>query len=247
MNNKQLRFINKAIKKHGDKYDYSEVIYIDSYTHVIIYCKHHQSKFSQKPYHHLAGSGGCIKCMTDNSKEKFKMTKENFIQKANDVHENKYEYDSVIYVNNRTPITIYCKKHKKYFNQLPTHHLRKAGCPTCGGKEQSNTEDFIAKAITIYGDKYSYDFVDYITARIKVIITCKTHGNFETTPDSFLRGSECPKCYSSFSKKQIDWLNSIMKTENIYIQHAENDGEYTIPNTRYRADGYCKETNTMTL
>lgn len=29
------------------------------------------------------------------------------------------------------------------------------------------------------------------------------------------------------------------------IQHAENGGEYCIPETKYRADGYCKETNTI--
>lgn len=36
-----------------------------------------------------------------------------------------------------------------------------------------------------------------------------------------------------------------MQTENIYIQHAENDGEYMIPKTNYKVDGYCKETNTI--
>lgn len=36
-----------------------------------------------------------------------------------------------------------------------------------------------------------------------------------------------------------------MKEQHIYIQHAENDGEYTIPNTKYKVDGYCKKTNTI--
>jgi G:T-mismatch repair DNA endonuclease (very short patch repair protein) len=35
------------------------------------------------------------------------------------------------------------------------------------------------------------------------------------------------------------------KKENINIQHAENEAEFKIPNTRYSADGYCKETNTI--
>ena len=30
---------------------------------------------------------------------------------------------------------------------------------------------------------------------------------------------------------------------NIYIQHAENDNEYLIPNTCFHANRYCKETN----
>ena len=36
-----------------------------------------------------------------------------------------------------------------------------------------------------------------------------------------------------------------MKLNNIYINHALNDGEFNIPNTRYKADGYCHETNTI--
>ncbi len=36
-----------------------------------------------------------------------------------------------------------------------------------------------------------------------------------------------------------------MSIEGIYIQYALNDGEYQIPGTRYKADGYCSETNTI--
>ena len=43
----------------------------------------------------------------------------------------------------------------------------------------------------------------------------------------------------------IDWLNFISKKDKITIQHALNQGEYKIPNTRLKADGYCKETNTI--
>jgi hypothetical protein len=32
---------------------------------------------------------------------------------------------------------------------------------------------------------------------------------------------------------------------NINIQHAENGGEYTIENSKYKVDGYCKELNTV--
>ncbi|MGI0075818.1 MAG: DUF7487 domain-containing protein [Nitrosopumilaceae archaeon] len=48
-----------------------------------------------------------------------------------------------------------------------------------------------------------------------------------------------------FSYKCIQWLDSIMAKENIFIQHAHNIGEYRIPSTRFFADGYCKETNTI--
>jgi len=50
---------------------------------------------------------------------------------------------------------------------------------------------------------------------------------------------------NGFSKVSIYWLDFISKLYNIQIQNAENDGEFKIPNTKYRADGYCKENNTI--
>jgi hypothetical protein len=57
----------------------------------------------------------------------------------------------------------------------------------------------------------------------------------------------CPSCNKrSYSKKAIQWLDSIAYQENIYIQHAESpEGEYRIPGTKYKADGWCQETNTI--
>jgi hypothetical protein len=50
-----------------------------------------------------------------------------------------------------------------------------------------------------------------------------------------------------FSKIAIEWLNSIMKKENIFIQHAENIGEkeLTLNNKRIKCDGFCENTNTI--
>ena len=44
---------------------------------------------------------------------------------------------------------------------------------------------------------------------------------------------------SKISLQWLDWLS-----ENIYIQHAMNGGEHTIP-TVGKVDGYCAETNTV--
>ena len=50
-----------------------------------------------------------------------------------------------------------------------------------------------------------------------------------------------------FSKIAIEWLNSIMKKENIFIQHAENIGEkeLILNNKRIKCDGFCNATNTI--
>ena len=77
---------------------------------------------------------------------------------------------------------------------------------------------------------------------------CEKNHEYEQKVNSKKKGSGCPKCDSSkqFSKISMLWLNYIACKTNQYIQHALSDeGEYRIPETNYKADGYCKETNTI--
>jgi hypothetical protein len=47
----------------------------------------------------------------------------------------------------------------------------------------------------------------------------------------------------NYSKDAIEYFNKLMKENHIYIQHAENGGEYYIENLGYWLDGYDKENN----
>jgi len=58
-----------------------------------------------------------------------------FIETANKIHNNKYDYSKVDYVNNRNQIIIICKKHGE-FTQKPFVHLSKHGCPSCINKTE---------------------------------------------------------------------------------------------------------------
>ena len=60
-------FIEDAIKKHGDKYDYSLVNYINNSTPIVIICKEH-GPFEQTPHAHMAGYG-CSRCVSNSSKK----------------------------------------------------------------------------------------------------------------------------------------------------------------------------------
>ena len=53
---------------------------------------------------------------------------------------------------------------------------------------------FIEKSKLIHGDLYSYDKVVYFGRLDKVIITCKTHGDFEQRPANHLSGYKCREC-----------------------------------------------------
>jgi hypothetical protein len=95
---------------------------------------------------------------------------------------------------------------------------------------------------------YDYSKVEYKSAREKIIISCKTHDNFLQTPNDHLNGCGCQKCgLGNYSKICIEWLEKIMKNENIFIQHANNRGEVIIKINKklLKFDGFCKETNTV--
>lgn len=49
----------------------------------------------------------------------------------------------------------------------------------------------------------------------------------------------------NYSMKAIKWIEDLMKTKKIYIQHAGNNSEYCVNGTMFRADGYCESTNTI--
>lgn len=57
----QKEFEKRVISIHGDKYDYSKVVYVNDNTNVVIVCKKCGIAFPQRPRHHLEGTG-CPKC-----------------------------------------------------------------------------------------------------------------------------------------------------------------------------------------
>ena len=70
------------------------------------------------------------------------------------------------------------------------------------------------------------------------------HGDFIQTPQCHLIGHDgCRGCSKSgYSKMSLKWLNYI----NPKLQTIMSiDGEYKIKNSKYKADGYDKETNTI--
>ena len=88
--NKKLDFIEKAKSIHGNKYDYSKAEYINCETKVCIICPEH-GEFWQTPYVHNNLKCGCPKCghvKTNNAK---KLNKQQFIEKAREVHGDKYD------------------------------------------------------------------------------------------------------------------------------------------------------------
>jgi hypothetical protein len=199
-------FIQKAKKIHDDKCDYSKVNYIDNKTKVIIICPKH-GEFLQAPYKHLKGQG-CCECAQNK-----KSTLKHFIDKVNKIHNNKYNYDKFIYINNGTKGIIICPEHGE-FTQSPIVHLKNHGCPECTRNKKLTLEIFIQKARKIHGEKYSYSKVIYINAHTKIIIICLKHGEFTQIPDSHLRGSGCPYCFATTKLTLKQFISKANKIHN---------------------------------
>ena len=126
-------FINRAINIHGKKYDYSNVEYINGMNKIKIICTIH-GIFEQLPQNHLKGQY-CPRC------SKKLVLLEDFINRSNKLHQNKYDYSQTKFITMTKPVKIICKIHG-LFEQQPRYHLDSNGCYKCSGITR-NTDDFI--------------------------------------------------------------------------------------------------------
>jgi hypothetical protein len=179
-------FVKKSKQVHGESYDYSVSHYVNSATKVKIICPIH-GVFEQVPSSHLSGHG-CAAC----SGKKRLNTKE-FVQKAKQVHGEKYNYSKCVYIRALSKVKIICPTHG-VFEQKATAHLRGHGCTGCAGIKSPTTEEFIERVNKIHAKKYDYSECTYINDRTKIKIICPTHGAFEQAPNSHLMGQGCPSC-----------------------------------------------------
>lgn len=189
-----ITFISRAEIKHGNKYDYSLVEYINSNTNVKIICPIH-GVFEQSPANHFSGKG-CRKCA------KKYMDLEYFIEKSNIKHENKYDYSKTVYTNGYNRVIIICPIHGE-FQQNADTHIQGSGCPKCSNNNfRLTTEQFIAESKITHGDRYDYSKVDYIGNKKDVIIGCKIHGDFKQSPIHHKKGGGCSICNRGWRNNQ---------------------------------------------
>lgn len=208
-------YIEKAIKIHADKYDYSLVEYKNSQTKVKIICPVH-GVFKQVAISHF--KHGCSKCgniLTGLNKVN---NNEIFIKRSKEKHGNKYDYSLVKYKNAKSKVKIICSIHG-IFEQLPDNH-KKHGCKKCATIHTSNQQkytiqDFIKKSNKIHKNKYDYSQIKYKGLKIKINIICQVHGEFSQTPSEHISGRGCNKCgYLSMSDKQKIGNEEFIKRSN---------------------------------
>lgn len=222
-------FILKAKIKHGDKYSYDLVEYINSYTKVKMFCNYCQIVFEQRPHGHLRGKG-CAKCsFTSNTEE--------FILKAQNIHGDKYNYELVEYINSYTKVKIFCNTCKKIFEEEPSLHLLRRHCTLCNQNNKLNKEKFLLKSTEIHGDSYNYDLVDFISSAKKVEIKCNhCEKTFLLRPFDHLRGRGCKSCTLRNRTRSLDEFISIAKRIH---GDSYNYNSVNYVNKRTKINIYC--------
>ena len=128
-----------------------------------------------------------------------RLTTEEFIQRAREVHGNKYDYSKSQYVNAKTKINIICPKHGEFLQSADCHLNRGHGCPKCKAEKSSmknrkSIKDFVIEARNKHNNFYTYNKAEYINNKIPLIITCPIHGDFSQSPNNHLQGKGCPEC-----------------------------------------------------
>lgn len=130
--------------------------------------------------------------------KRVRVTKDIFIERANRIHNHKYNYDAVQFKTVHDFISISCSIHGM-FEQKTYSHLAGVGCKQCGydesaGKRRMEESDFLKRAEEVHFDTYDYSLVNYIKSSSNIKIICKVHGGFNQNPKDHLRGQGCPKC-----------------------------------------------------
>lgn len=140
-----------------------------------------------------------------------RITQEEFIHRAQELHNNKYDYSKTKYHMMHKHVTITCLLHGD-FQVLPCNHVKElssgyspSGCPECGRNhviqrnkgERIPFEVFVSRADKVHSVHYSYVEGSYSGVNNKLTIICPEHGAFHQQGVNHLRGTGCPRCKNS--------------------------------------------------
>jgi len=206
-----------------DRFDFSNATYKGALEPISgILCPLHGT-FQQYSGQLRKNGATCPECGAEKRVKARRLSLDAFLQKARNIHGNKYSYEKTKYKNMTTKITVHCPRHGD-FEINPAKHVHGGqGCPACGAISRGHQKDkvscrhksaeskkarfaqlFPKRAAEVHGAKYTYENHGYVSGRQKVTITCPEHGSFEQAVYHHLGGQGCPKCSHHQSKPEQD-------------------------------------------
>jgi very-short-patch-repair endonuclease len=202
---------------------------VNSLIKVDILCKTH-GLFKQTPITHLSGCG-CPTCARYSINRK-KLNTQKFIDKANKVHNGKYDYSNVLYQGSFIKISVKCPKHGMFL-QTPSAHLFGAGCPIClESHGERNIYRFLKENNIFFKPEHQFDtcvykkrlFFDFYLPDRKICIEYDGLQHFKPIKYfgglvAFKKLVECDRIKTEFCKKSgigLIRLNYKMKSYQIF-------------------------------
>lgn len=146
------------------------------------------------------------------------------INRLEKMHNNKYSYPNFKYTKAKDKMKVKCPVHG-IFKITVDNHLQGKGCAKCAidlrakNKIINASNKFINEAKEVHYGLYDYDKVNYVNAKIKVTVTCPTHGDFEITPNNHLKGYGCYKCTyerTGYRCKKLNIEDFIIRANKIH-------------------------------
>lgn len=226
-------FIERARSVHGDRYDYSRVVYVKGHLDVEIGCPEH-GWFKQTPVSHAGKrASGCNACSMAAagrrraSRGPFASTA-SYIARAVEVHGVRYSYHLVDVRASKDVIVVVCPLHGGWRTTAWAHvTTSKIGCPGCasmsrGLLQRTGNSDFIKAATAVHGDRYDYSRVKYTTARKHVEVVCPSHGAWWITPTNHVSNRRgCPGCKRSKGETRI--FAALLEVGVDFVEQAKFD------------------------
>lgn len=220
-------FVTKAKAVHGDKYDYSETEYLGSTKKVRIRCEKH-GYFEVYAAPHIQGRG-CQKCSSHYVSGRPKVSFDDFLIKAKEVHGDKYEYDMDSYYAKGSNINVTCSVHGAFETNAANHINKKTGCQLCRSEQikTHSKEKFFEEVKKIHGNKYDYSLVTNFDFKEKIPIICSNHGVFYKLRTNHINLKQgCPMCAKENAKNisnidviddnLINTINLLQKDINLF-------------------------------
>lgn len=184
--------------------------------------------------------------------------KQEVINKANEIHNFKYDYSLVeVYKNNKEHYNVIChkkdsngKEHGFFSTTFSRHINRQQGCPKCKSEHLRQLfaltkDEFIKRCQEKFGNKYIFDKTEYININTEITITCPVHGDIKVVPNNFLKSLGCKECSKENNKIQEKISLKTIK-EKLDKKH---DGNISFIEEKYKgidalATFYCKNHQT---
>lgn len=177
--------IDKCKSLYGDRYDYSLAEYTHSHAKMKIICREH-GVFETAT--HQFGTG-CKSCHYESRR----LSIADFVERAEEVHNNRYDYSQSIYKSSNEKIGIICKEHGMFY-QYPFDHMNGFGCAKCSNKSPLTTDKFIQLSAEAHNNRYDYSLSNCISSHKKIKIICPVHGIFEQVAYDHMIGHGCFNC-----------------------------------------------------